>query len=334
MRFFSKAASGALPVILSLSTFLGFSAAEDKPADLDAVLSSKPELSIFWNLIKNNTAYLFQLPTLGGVTLIVPNNDSFARIQDFDSKNKTQVNALLEYHTLVGSYPLSSITEGSRLYATTKLTSRALTNVTSGQHATLDKQRGGEVVVTSGGGSRATLVETDLRFAGGVVHVADALMTAPKRLEATGLTSYRSELSAFVAACYAADVLPQFSDASDVTVFAPVTTAFQFLGPSLTSLDADKLRRVMQYHLVSGKVVPASGLQNGTKLSTAATEGSGSGSAKISISRSGNQLFVNSAKVIVPDILIANGVVHLVDGVLNPDAPDVRPNPELDSQPP
>lgn len=339
MRFFSKATSGSLPVILSLSTLLGCSAAEDKPADLDAVLSSKPELSIFWNLIKNNTDYLFQLPTLGGVTLIAPNNGSFARIQDFDSKNKTQVNALLEYHTLVGSHPLSSIAEGSRLYATTKLTSRAVANVTSGQHATLDKQRGGEVVVTSGGGSRATLVETDLRFAGGVVHVADAVMTAPKRLEATGLTSYRSELSAFVAACYAADLVPQFSDASDVTIFAPVTAAFQFLGPSLTSLDADKLRRVLQYHLVSGKVIPASALRNGTKLATAAAaegsgSGSGSGSAQVSIRRSGNQLFINSAKVIVPDILLANGVVHLVDGVLNPDAPDVRPNPELDSQPP
>ncbi|EJT70764.1 hypothetical protein GGTG_11787 [Gaeumannomyces tritici R3-111a-1] len=332
MRF-SSTLSGSLPVILSLSTLLGCSAAEDKPADLDRILGSKPELSIFWNLVKNNTDYLFQLPTLGGVTLIAPNNDSFARIQDFDAKNRTQVNALLEYHTLVGSYPLSSIAEGSRLYATTKLTDRSLTNVTAGQHATLDKQRGGDVVVTSGGGSRATLVETDVRFAGGVVHVADALMTAPRRLEVAGLTSHRAELSAFVAACYAAGVIPDMSDASDVTIFAPVTAAFQFLGPSLTSLDAADLRRVLRYHLVPGKVTPASALQNGTKLSTAAG-GEGGGGARLSIRRSGNQLFVNSAKVVVPDILIANGVVHLVDGVLNPDAPDVVPDPASDAQPP
>ncbi|KAL8387097.1 hypothetical protein RB595_010160 [Gaeumannomyces hyphopodioides] len=327
MRFFHTL-SGSLPVILSLSTLLGCSAAEDKPADLDRILSSKPELSIFWNLVKNNTDYLFQLPTLGGVTLVAPNNDSFARIQDFDPKNRTQVNALLEYHTLVGSYPLSSIAEGSRLYATTKLTDRALTNVTAGQHATLDKQRGGDVVVTSGGGSRATLVETDVRFAGGVVHVADALMTAPRRLEVAGLTSHRSELSAFVAACYAAALIPDFSDASDVTIFAPVTSAFQFLGPSLTSLGAADLRRVLRYHLVPGRVTPASALQNGTRLSTA-VDGS-----SLSVRRSGNRLFVNSAKVVVPDILVANGVVHLVDGVLNPDAPDVRPDPESDAQPP
>jgi len=42
-------------------------------------------------------------------------------------------------------------------------------------------------------------------------------------------------------------------------------------------------------------------------------------------------VFVNSAKVIVPDVLVANGVVHVIDSVLNPNNTSAEPNPTTTS---
>lgn len=40
-----------------------------------------------------------------------------------------------------------------------------------------------------------------------------------------------------------------------------------------------------------------------------------------------NSYFVNQARIVAEDILIYNGVFHVIDGVLSPDDADVMPNP-------
>jgi len=49
--------------------------------------------------------------------------------------------------------------------------------------------------------------------------------------------------------------------------------------------------------------------------------------ASVTISIINGSVFVNSAKVITPDVLVANGVVHVIDGVLNPNNTSAAPNP-------
>lgn len=45
-------------------------------------------------------------------------------------------------------------------------------------------------------------------------------------------------------------------------------------------------------------------------------------------------MFINSAQVTEKDILIANGVIHTIDAVLNPDDAGEVPNPDVATQKP
>lgn len=45
-------------------------------------------------------------------------------------------------------------------------------------------------------------------------------------------------------------------------------------------------------------------------------------------------VFVNSARVVLPDVLVANGVVHVIDNVLNPNNTMAMPEPTASMQMP
>lgn len=96
------------------------------------------------------------------------------------------------------------------------------------------------------------------------------------------------------------------------TVFAPTDEAFSKL-PSGTveSLLEDilQLRKVLEYHVVSGKVTAA----DVVKLDSATTA-SGS-TVKIDAS---NGVKVNDATVVTPDVEADNGIIHIIDTVLIP----------------
>lgn len=97
------------------------------------------------------------------------------------------------------------------------------------------------------------------------------------------------------------------------TVFAPTDEAFAKLPKgALDGLlkDKEKLKSVLLYHVVSGKVMAA----DVVKLKDAKTvEGS-----TVAITVKGSNVMVNNAKVIKTDILASNGVIHVIDTVIMP----------------
>ena len=99
------------------------------------------------------------------------------------------------------------------------------------------------------------------------------------------------------------------------TVFAPTDTAFAKVPTkTLNGLLADKakLRSVLLYHVVAGKVTA----EDVTKRSSAKTLGG----ASVRIRVSGTNVFVNTARVTKPDVFATNGVIHVVNRVLIPPA--------------
>merc|ERR1712034_30815 len=72
---------------------------------------------------------------------------------------------------------------------------------------------------------------------------------------------------------------------------------------------------------MGGVVGYSTDLQNGTSLMT--VQGN-----NVTITVDDDGVFVNSAKVIVADVLVANGVVHVIDNVLNPDNATATANPD------
>jgi len=119
-----------------------------------------------------------------------------------------------------------------------------------------------------------------------------------------------------VTALEAADLVGTLKGAGPFTVFAPTDEAFAKL-PAGTLADLlkpenkDKLRAILTYHVVAGKVTAAKVV----KLSSATTVNG----QDVRISTSGGTVKVNDAQVIKTDIVASNGVIHVIDTVLLPD---------------
>jgi uncharacterized surface protein with fasciclin (FAS1) repeats len=69
---------------------------------------------------------------------------------------------------------------------------------------------------------------------------------------------------------------------------------------------ADELEAVFKYHVVQGVVVYSPSLTNGTEFKTA--EGD-----SVTVNIQGNDTYINGAKILATDYLVANGVVHIID---------------------
>jgi uncharacterized surface protein with fasciclin (FAS1) repeats len=97
------------------------------------------------------------------------------------------------------------------------------------------------------------------------------------------------------------------------TVFAPTDAAFAKVPKkTLAALQRDKakLKAVLLYHVVSGKVTAA----DVVKLSKAKTLNGKSVRIRV---RDG-KVYVDKARVITPDVMASNGVIHVVNRVLIP----------------
>ncbi|MDW8396303.1 MAG: fasciclin domain-containing protein [Anaerolineae bacterium] len=97
------------------------------------------------------------------------------------------------------------------------------------------------------------------------------------------------------------------------TVFAPTDLAFaEFTEEQLETLRADRalLRSVLNYHVVPG-LFKADQVAKALALNTV--------NGKLLIVRTeGSEVFVGEARVLRTDITAANGVIHIIDGVLVP----------------
>ena len=98
------------------------------------------------------------------------------------------------------------------------------------------------------------------------------------------------------------------------TVFAPTNAAFAKV-PAKTmddlAKDPAKLKAVLNYHLIPGKLMAAD-VKNGDSKTV--------NGANVALSKAGEFVTVEDAMVQTADISATNGVVHMVDSVLIPPA--------------
>jgi transforming growth factor-beta-induced protein len=118
-----------------------------------------------------------------------------------------------------------------------------------------------------------------------------------------------------VAAVKAADLVTTLKGDGPFTVFAPTDEAFAKL-PAGTLEDLlkpenkEKLRAILTYHVVAGKVMAA----DAAKLTAAKTVNGQS----FKIRNEGGGVMVDGAKVVKTDIETSNGVIHVIDQVILP----------------
>jgi len=118
-----------------------------------------------------------------------------------------------------------------------------------------------------------------------------------------------------VAAVQAAGLAGTLSGPGPFTVFAPTDAAFAKLPAGTVEAllqDPEALAAILTYHVVQGRVTAADVVQL-----TAATTVNGQ---SVTIEVSGGTVRVDGATVTATDIQASNGIIHVIDTVLLPDA--------------
>jgi uncharacterized surface protein with fasciclin (FAS1) repeats len=113
----------------------------------------------------------------------------------------------------------------------------------------------------------------------------------------------------------AAGLVETLQGAGPFTVFAPTDAAFAKLpAGALEGLLADKakLRQVLLYHVVPGKVMAA----DVAKVTSAKTVAGPS----VKVMVHGGAPMIDNANVVKADVAASNGVIHVIDTVLLPPA--------------
>lgn len=299
--------------------------AQDQSGGLVETLSNVTELSNLTSYLNLFPDFVSQLAQLTNVTLLAPSNDAFATFLNSSAgaaladMDEQLIQGILSYHVLNGTY--ESFNETA--FIPTALQPPQYTNVTGGQVVQAVPGEDGAVTFFSGLVSPSNATGDPVTFSGGVVHIIDAVLIVPQNVSTTAV---EANLTALVGALTLADLAGTVDGLSDVTIFAPESSAFDDIGNLLANLTTEDLTSILTYHVVNGTVGYSTMLEN-TTLPTLNGE-------DITITIIDGDVFVNSARVVIPDVLVANGVVHVIDSVLNPANATAGPNAdEEDSEP-
>jgi len=217
-------------------------------------------------------------------------------------------------------YPASAFTSKAQ-FIPSSLTDPTYSNVTGQRVEALTV--GKNVEFYSGLLQNSTVTQANINFTGGIIHVIDNFLTIPQNISVTLYElNETAALGGLGIADYGHGALPQ-----NATVFIPNNAAFQAIGSALSNVTVQQLQGIFGYHVVPDVVGYSSLLSNGTKLTTLTNQ-------TLTITIDGADIFVNSAKVVIPNVLIKEGVVHVIDNVLNPAAPNAAPNATASTQMP
>uniref|UniRef100_A0A8C6SSC1 Periostin, osteoblast specific factor b n=1 Tax=Neogobius melanostomus TaxID=47308 RepID=A0A8C6SSC1_9GOBI len=149
----------------------------------------------------------------------------------------------------------------------------------------------------------------------GVVHVIDRVIRATGSTIAS-VVEVDDELSTLSDVLLNAEMADKLGEAGQFTLFAPTNAAFEAMGIDVLERlqdNKDVLQALVKYHVLNS-VQCSEAIMSGTSYET--MEGS-----DLDIGCDGDSLTVNGVKMVLKkDIVTSNGVVHLIDRVLVPNA--------------
>ncbi|KAJ3957060.1 hypothetical protein N0V92_006372 [Colletotrichum tropicale] len=306
---------------------LAFAALAAAAEPLAAVLKThNGTLSTMNSLLAMVPAVGESLSTSKDFTILAPSNDAFAKAMQADPTlaqkmtNVTFVTDLLMYHVVAGKTTSAAFSSKPKFANTMFETPFA--NVTGTQKVELNKMAGKAVVYS--GFKQMSIVETpDITFNGGVLHVMDSVLTFPGTPAETAMNT---GLTSMAGALMKAGLVDGVDSLQAATVFAPTNAAFQAIGATVTSMQPADLVKVLQYHVVQNQVRFSTGIT--TKMGFKSLMGE-----KVTLRKEEGVVYANSAKVSVANIITSDGVMHVIDNVLNPASPKLTPSKSAATSP-
>lgn len=260
------------------------------------------------------------------ITVFAPTNDAFAnaltafRATDLNDL-VTKIGGPQNLQTVLGFHVVPAVAFSRNLNETNIFTTL------SGQQLRVNSSPG-LVTVTDAAGNVSRVLQADVQIENGVVHVIDRVLLPSIELPKPTLVEAATEigLTTLLTAVTAVPGLPNaLLSAPAITVFAPTNEAFaaalqvfgaRDLNELVTKIGGPaNLEKVLGFH-----VVPAKALSTDLAATNSFQTLSGQ---TITVERSGSTVTVRdqlgrTAQVVAADREIANGVVHVINGVMLP----------------
>lgn len=289
----------------------------------EALNGHNDTLSVLNNLLAQNPSIVQAVDGMQNITVLAPNNDalnSFISSAGSSLSDSGAISALLTYHVLNGNYTADSFPENS-MFIPTMLKNSSYANVTNGQRVEA-RRESDTVMFLSALKQSAKVVTKDIQFNHGTIHIIDSVLDIPMNdvdtLNNANLTSASGALQS-------ANLQQTVMNLRDITIFAPDNEAFNAIGNIVNTLSTVDLGNILSYHVIQGGVRYSDMFTN---QSLQATDGQ---TLKIEVIN--GDVFVNAAKVTMPNLLVSNGVVHVINQVLNPSNTTATPDPNATNAP-
>jgi len=174
----------------------------------------------------------------------------------------------------------------------------------------------------------AKVTDYDIEASNGVIHVIDTVLLpldlTPSALTIAEIAASDDDFETLVAAATAANLVATLGDPdANLTIFAPTDAAFDAMGaPAVQHLldNPDKLESTLLYHVAGSELNSVDAIA----ATGAGITMSNGDVATVSVAQ-GNTLKINGSNITTTDIVAANGIIHVIDAVLQ--APSVGPAP-------
>ncbi len=241
----------------------------------------------------------------GSLTVFAPDNAAFAA-SDIDSVDISlltpeELTEILTYH-VIPSKIMSSGVPTSNAVASLEGTNLYVSNNSNG-------------VFVNG----IKVKTADISASNGVIHVISSVIEEVPSASIAGLVSDNSDFTTLLAAVVKADLVSVFSGSGNYTVFAPTNDAFADAGltPEVIndpSLPVAAVVAILKAHVIGTNVFASDLIQGATAqtLQTGVSLTIGTTPPSVKLTGSNNPV----SNIVLPNVVATNGVVHVIDKVL------------------
>ena len=267
----------------------------------------------FTTLIRALTAadLIATLKGPGPFTVFAPTDAAFAKLPPgvldelLKPENKEKLAGVLKYHVISGNLSSADIN---------RMTLPAAVVMLEGSKAALSKD-GSTIKI-----NKAAITALDVSSTNGLIHVIDSVLV--NRLDIVETILLDENFKTLAMALTAADLRDTLQGTGPFTLFAPTDAAFDKLSAGiienlLKPENKGKLADLLKHHVLAGSVT--SNYINQMTLPAAVMMLGGSTAV---LAKEGNMIKINGATLTVVDLLATNGLIHVIDMVLQ-STPDI-----------
>ncbi|KAI5841387.1 FAS1 domain-containing protein [Morchella snyderi] len=286
---------------------------QPKYLDIKAICKQTPKLGLFGQLLEERPDIYAAYCDLRDKTFYLPSDDAleayYAATGSIFRRAVDDV-AKASYQYVNGQVDLNDAREKKRLAKTSGdnkntmvISSNAAKKKANKRQPTAgnDTVTTAGITVSTGLGTKSEILFGDIQCTQGLIQVVDTLFAVPVPITETLDCSDGSE---FLSALNDADLADTYNEMGNVTFFVPQDGSFE----SNSTMDCASVQR----HVVENKALYTPDLKDGDVIESASGD-------KLYVNVLEDEFYyINCVRVITTDNIVSNGVIHVVEKVIEP----------------